>query len=258
MKTLVLLCALASLTGCATAMGDVRTFQQDPTVPTSQQIHAQMAAQTAMRAQYAQQQQPSMQPVAMVSTTGDGGGSIYSNAGATGTKTMRLFQDNKARDVGDLLTIILVETTTASTKASTAINKQSSIDLAAPTIAGQSVTYKGKNILQVGVDGKRGFNGAGDTKQSNSLDGTVSVTVVQDLGNGNLLVSGEKKIRLNQGDEVVQFQGVVRTSDISADNTISSERVADAKIVYGGRGPVSRSNAMGWLDRFFNSALMPY
>ncbi|WP_246022837.1 flagellar basal body L-ring protein FlgH [Cognatilysobacter terrigena] len=255
MKTLALLCALASLTGCATAMGDVRTFQQDPSVPTSQQIHAQMAAQTAMRAQA---QQPAMQPVAMVTTTGDGGGSIYSNAGATGTKTMRLFQDNKARDVGDLLTIILVETTTASTKTSTAINKQSSIDLAAPTIAGQSVTYKGKNILQVGVDGKRGFNGAGDTKQSNSLDGTVSVTVVQDLGNGNLLVSGEKKLRLNQGDEVVQFQGVVRTSDISADNTISSERVADAKIVYGGRGPVSRSNAMGWLDRFFNSALMPY
>ncbi|GAB1596617.1 flagellar basal body L-ring protein FlgH [Lysobacter claricitrinus] len=257
MKTLALLCALAaSLTGCATAMGDARTFQQEPGVPTSAQIHAQMAAQAAMHAQASQQ--PTMQPVAMVTNVGDGGGSIYASAGSTGTKPMRLFQDNKARDVGDLLTIILVETTSASTKATTAINKQSSIDLAAPTIAGQSVTYKGKNILQVGVDGKRGFNGAGDTKQSNSLDGTVSVTVVQDLGNGNLLVSGEKKIRLNQGDEVVQVQGVVRTADISADNTISSERVADAKIVYGGRGPVSRSNAMGWLDRFFNSALMPY
>ncbi|HEY4560895.1 MAG TPA: flagellar basal body L-ring protein FlgH, partial [Lysobacter sp.] len=82
--------------------------------------------------------------------------------------------------------------------------------------------------------------------------------VVQDLGNGNLLVSGEKKLRLNQGDEVVQLQGIVRTSDIAADNTISSERVADAKIVYGGRGTIARSNAMGWLGRFFNSALMPY
>jgi flagellar L-ring protein precursor FlgH len=194
----------------------------------------------------------------MTSNAGNGGGSIYAGATASGTHTLRLFQDNKAREVGDILTIILVETTTASSKASTAVNKNTSIDLAAPTIAGQSVTYKGKNILQVGVDGSRGFTGNGDTKQSNSLDGTVSVTVVQDLGNGNLLVSGEKKLRLNQGDEVVQVQGIVRTSDIAADNTISSERVADAKIVYGGRGTIARSNAMGWLGRFFNSALMPY
>ncbi|GAB6196966.1 flagellar basal body L-ring protein FlgH [Lysobacter xanthus] len=256
MKMLALLVVLASASGCATAMGDVRTFKADPTVPTPQQVHAQMAAQAALRAQA--QQAPVMQPVTMAAPASDGGGSIYAGATASGTKTLRLFQDNKAREVGDLLTIILVETTSASTKSSTAVNKASSIDLSAPTIAGQSVTYKGKNLLQVGIDGKRGFTGGGDTKQSNSLDGTVSVTVVQDLGNGNLLVSGEKKLRLNQGDEVVQVQGIVRTSDISADNTISSERVADAKIVYGGRGTLARSNAMGWLGRFFNSALMPY
>ena len=255
MKTLALALALLPIAGCATAMGDVRTFKQDPTVPTPQQVHAQMAAQAALRAQASQ---PMAQPVAMNVAYNDGGGSIYGGATATGTKPMRLFQDNKAREVGDILTIVLVETTSASTKATTAVNKQTSIDLAAPTIAGQSVTYKGKNILQVGVDGSRGFTGNGDTKQSNSLDGTVSVTVVQDLGNGNLLVSGEKKLRLNQGDEVVQLQGIVRTSDIAADNTISSERVADAKIVYGGRGTIARSNAMGWLGRFFNSALMPY
>jgi flagellar L-ring protein precursor FlgH len=255
MKMLALLCVLVSISGCATAMGDVRTFKEDASVPTPAQVHAQMAAQAALRAQA---QQPALQPVAMASNAGNGGGSIYGGAAASGTHTMRLFQDNKAREVGDILTIILVETTSASTKAQTAVNKNTSIDMAAPTIAGQSVTYKGKNILQIGVDGSRGFTGTGDTKQSNSLDGTVSVTVVQDMGNGNLLVSGEKKLRLNQGDEVVQVQGIVRVSDIAADNTISSERVADAKIVYGGRGPVSRSNAMGWLDRFFNSALMPY
>lgn len=255
MKTLALALALLPIAGCATAMGDVRTFKQDATVPTPRQVHAQMAAQAALRAQASQ---PVPQPVAMNVAYNDGGGSIYGGATATGTKPMRLFQDNKAREVGDILTIVLVETTSASTKATTAVNKQTSIDLAAPTIAGQSVTYKGKNILQVGVDGSRGFNGNGDTKQSNSLDGTVSVTVVQDLGNGNLLVSGEKKLRLNQGDEVVQLQGIVRTSDIAADNTISSERVADARIVYGGRGTIARSNAMGWLGRFFNSALMPY
>ena len=258
MKTTALLLALASLTGCAAVVGDVRTFRQDETIPTPSQIHAQMAAQAqAYRAATAQPAAPAMQPVTLASA-GDGGGSIYAAASGGGTRRMRLFEDNKAREVGDILTIILVENTASTTQAQTAVTKSSSIDMAAPTIAGQSVTYKGKNILQVGVEGSRDFAGGGDSKQSNSLDGTVSVTVVQDLGNGNLLVAGEKKLRLNQGDEVVQVQGIVRTSDIGADNTISSERVADARIVYGGRGTIARSNAMGWLGRFFNSALMPY
>ena len=82
--------------------------------------------------------------------------------------------------------------------------------------------------------------------------------VVQDLGNGNLLVRGDKQLRLNQGDELVQVQGIVRRADIGSDNRVTSDRVADARIVYGGRGTLARSNAMGWLGRFFNSALFPY
>jgi flagellar L-ring protein precursor FlgH len=82
--------------------------------------------------------------------------------------------------------------------------------------------------------------------------------VVEDLGNGNLRVAGEKQMRLNQGDELVQIQGLVRTADIGPDNRVSSDRVADAQILYGGRGTLARSNAMGWLARFFNSAAFPY
>lgn len=250
--------ACLTLSGCAAAMGDVRTFN-DPSMPTSQQVHAQQAQQAIARQQILAAQQPATAPlIAMASAGGDGGGSIYGSTAGSGTHPMRLFQDNKAREVGDILTIDLVERTTSDTKAQTAVQKQSNIDFAAPSIAGQAVTFKGKNILQASIKGKRDFTGGADSQQSNKLDGTVTVTVVQELGNGNVLVSGEKKLRLNQGDEVVQVQGVVRISDIGADNRIASDRVADARIVYGGRGTISRSNAMGWLGRFFNSALMPY
>ena len=114
------------------------------------------------------------------------------------------------------------------------------------------------NYLAAWEFGKRKFGGSGDSTQSNQLAGTVTVTVVQDLGNGNLLVRGNKQLRLNQGDELVQIQGIVRVNDIGPDNRITSDRVGDAQIVYGGRGTLARSNAMGWLGRFFNSALFPY
>lgn len=195
------------------------------------------------------------QPAYAAAGSGDGGGSIYASAGG---QNMRLFEDNKARSVGDLLTIVLVENTAAKTNAQTAVNKDNSLGMAAPTIAGQSVTYHGKNILEAEVEGKRKFAGSGDSTQSNQLNGQITVRVIQDLGNGNLLVRGDKQLRLNQGDELVQIQGIVRVADISPDNRITSDRVGDAQIVYGGRGTLARSNAMGWLGRFFNSALFPY
>ena len=77
------------------------------------------------------------------------------------------------------------------------------------------------------------------------------------LANGNLLVRGEKWIQLNQGNEYVQIQGIVRPADIAPDNSIPSSRVADARIAYGGRGAVSNSNVMGWLSKFFNSPIYP-
>ena len=123
---------------------------------------------------------------------------------------------------------------------------------------GQNVTYKGNPILQAEVEGSRDFAGAGGSAQSNQLAGNITVTVIENLGNGTLRVAGEKQVRLNQGDELVQVQGIVRVADISPDNRISSDRVGDARILYGGRGTIARSNAMGWLGRFFNSAAFPY
>ena len=242
MKHVFACAALLALSGCATVVGDVKPFAAETGSPAGRPVQAPQYAAAA--------------PVA-----GDGGGSIFAGAGSAsghGAPRMRLFEDNKARDVGDLLTIVLVENTRAKTNAKTAVTKDTGVDISAPTIFGQEVTYKGKPLLQAGIEGSRDFSGAGDSAQSNQLDGNITVSVVENLGNGNLRVAGEKRMRLNQGDELVQIQGIVRTADIGPDNRVSSDRVGDARIVYGGRGTLARSNAMGWLGRFFNSAAFPY
>ena len=244
---------LPALAGCASLVGDVQTFAPAPgsVSPYARPTRLAIAANVAVA--------PPVATAAAGPALGDGGGSIFANTGGTtGNRGLRLFQDTKAREVGDLLTIVLIENTTAKTNAKTAVTKDTGLGLAAPSLFGQSVTYKGKSLLEANVEGKRKFGGAGDSAQSNQLAGNITVSVVQNLGNGNLLVAGKKQLRLNQGDEMVQIQGIVRIADIGPDNRITSDRVGEAQIVYGGRGTLARSNAMGWLGRFFNSAAFPY
>lgn len=192
--------------------------------------------------------QPVMPPQAQATA-----GAIYA-AGPS----LQLYSDRRARDVGDLLTITLLENTQAQMSANTATSKESELAIGTPTIFGAPVTLGGKDILSATANGSRDFTGRGNSAQSNRLQGNVTVTVMQRLPNGNLVVQGQKNLRLNQGDELVQVQGTVRAADIAPDNTIPSSRVADARIVYGGRGAVAQSNAMGWLSRFFNSGLAPF
>ncbi|MGE8214335.1 MULTISPECIES: flagellar basal body L-ring protein FlgH [unclassified Stenotrophomonas] len=221
-RSLSLLCAVLglALAGGCTLAGDVRPYQ--PMAPI----------------------QPLVVPAAAPSA-----GAIY--AAGPG---LNLYGDRRARDVGDLLTITLIENTTATTTASTAISKKSDIEMGTPTLFGAPVTLGGKDILGASAASDRDFSGKGNSAQSNRLQGSLTVTVIQRLPNGNLVVQGQKNLRLNQGDELVQIQGIVRSADIGADNTIPSSKVADARIAYGGRGAVAQSNAMGWLGRFFNSA----
>ena len=84
----------------------------------------------------------------------------------------------------------------------------------------------------------------------------MTVTDVQ--SNGNLVVQGEKTLKLNQGDEFVHVSGIVRRADIATDNTVTSDKVADAHISYSGKGVINSANSMGWLARFFNSVFAPY
>ena len=192
-----------------------------------------------------------VQPVIVAAATPTPG-SIY--AAGPG---LQLYGDRRARDVGDLLTIVLSESTIAQTSASTSVSKESDISLGSPNLLGAPVTLGGRDILSASANGSRDFSGSGNSAQSNRLAGSLTVQVIERLPNGNLVVSGKKNLRLNQADEMVQVQGIVRQADISYDNTISSAKVADARIAYGGRGAVAQSNAMSWLGRFFNSAFAP-
>ena len=180
-------------------------------------------------------------------------GSIYSPA------TSRfLFEDFRARRVGDILTILLEEKTAASKKASTEAAKKSSVSMSVPKLFGRSVSAGGAKILDAEVKGDTSFSGEGGSNQSNSLNGNITVHVVQVLPNGNLRVKGEKLLTLNQGSEVIRITGIVRPQDISAKNSIPSYKVADTKIEYKGKGMIADSNRAGWLTRFFHSPLWPY
>ena len=169
-----------------------------------------------------------------------------------------LFENAVARRVGDTLTIKLNENTNASKSSSTTTSKATNVDMPGPTIAGRPVTVNGTEVLNMSVDNKTSFDGNGDSKQSNRLVGDVTVTVAQRLPNGNLLVRGQKWITINQGREYVRIQGIVRPIDIDPDNSISSLKVADAQIAYGGKGALNDANTPGILARFFNVPWLPF
>ena len=185
-------------------------------------------------------------PAAVIAPKTDG--AIY-----TPSHEFALFADTRARQVGDILTVVLIEKTAAKKSASTSANKDNTVDIGVPTLAGHAISQ-----VQASLDGSRKFAGGGDSSQSNQLDGNVTVTVVERLANGNLRVQGEKLLEINQGDETVRLTGIVRPADIAPDNSILSSRVADAHISYIGSGALADSNAPGWLSRILNSAWFPF
>ena len=171
---------------------------------------------------------------------------------------MELFADLKARRIGDILTIKLNESTAASKNAETKTSKATGVANTGPTIFGKTITTKGVPILNTSMTGADSFDGTGAVTQSNSLAGSLTVTVTDVQANGNLVVQGDKTLHLNQGDEYVHIAGVIRPADIATDNTVTSDKIADAHISYSGKGVVDGTNRMGWLARFFNSPFAPF
>ena len=121
-------------------------------------------------------------------------------------------------------------------------------------------TSKGVMAPQCGLaPGLIGIIGADLTKDFTKLrDIELRVGALPRYPNGLLAVRGEKWLRLNQGDEYIRFSGVVRKQDISPNNTVESERVADARITYSGTGDVAAGSEQGWVSRLLNSSDMPY
>ena len=154
----------------------------------------------------------------------------------------------RASRVGDIITITLVERTSASKSTSATTARNGNIGLSPPVSGPLSFV----SASDVNISGDQSFTGKGETAQSNALSGELSVTVAAVYPNGNMLVKGEKALTLNRGDENVQFTGIVRSADISVDNRILSTRVAAARIIYTGKGEIARASQQGWLQRFFS------
>lgn len=174
-------------------------------------------------------------------------GSLY-----TPNRGLSLFEDTKARNTGDLVTVLLVEKTQASKSATTSTNKSTGVEVGDVRVFGQGLN------VDTGLSGSSKFAGTGASAQSNQLEGSLTVTVVERLNNGVLRIAGEKRLRLNQGDETVKLEGLIRTADITPANTITSDRIAEARLIYQGKGALADANAKGWLARFFDSPWMPF
>ncbi len=191
--------------------------------------------------QYAPVSAPSM----MAPPPNDGG--IYrSGAG------LSLFEDKRAHRIGDVITIVLAESTTSSKKADTAIKKDDAINIDAGTVLGATPKLN-KLTMETSVNPTRDFSGAASADQSNKLTGTITVMVSDVLPNGLLEVRGEKWMTLNRGEEFIRIRGYVLP-----DNTITSTKVADVRITYSGTGELAQSNRQGWLSRFFSSEWWPF
>ena len=180
------------------------------------------------------------QPVA----PGPSDGTIYQ-----ARHSLVLFEDVKARRIGDTITIVFNERMQATKNATTDASKTSDFDAGSPVLGGTTPTLNGNNVLENLWETEQNFSGEGSSSQSNRLDGRITVTVADVLPNGNLVVRGEKWLTLNQGEEYVQISGIVRTRDLDPNNEIPSFRVADARITYSGNGAVADSNKPGVLSR---------
>jgi flagellar L-ring protein precursor FlgH len=180
-------------------------------------------------------------------------GSIYQSG-----YDMRLFEDNKAMRVGDILTITLQEKTQAKKADDLNTKKDNQMSVTAPTLFGMAAHVLTGNDVETKLASTKEFSGKGAADQSNSLSGNISVTVVELLPNGNLRVRGEKRLTLNQGDEYVRLSGIVRPVDVDPSNTVSSDKVADATIMYTGNGAMADASKMGWLARIVQSPWFPF
>ncbi|HAZ61913.1 MAG TPA: hypothetical protein DCY89_10110 [Gammaproteobacteria bacterium] len=179
-----------------------------------------------------------------------------------------LFEDVRARRVGDVLTVRMVENTISSKSQGASIEKNTSSSIEEPTLLGTQVQVDVPGFLPLAEHNNRGlasnvasnhdFEGASDASQRNSLRGDITVTVAEVLPNGHLLVRGEKRLNLTEGNEYVKISGIVRPNDISPDNSVQSTRLADATLVYAGDGQGAGATRLGWLARFFTSALLPF
>jgi flagellar L-ring protein precursor FlgH len=178
-------------------------------------------------------------------------GAIFRPAAATGG--WALFEDRRPRNVGDVLTVMLRESSSASKSSAANASRDASagVELGViPRALGGLLRSQDAEVA-----GSNALTAQGGANASNSFNGVISVTVVDLLANGNLMVSGEKQMLINQGTESIRFSGVVDPRTVGPNSTVLSTQVADARIEYSARGYIDEAQTMGWLQRFFLNVL---
>lgn len=168
-----------------------------------------------------------------------------------------LFETPRARHAGDLVTVLLIEKTDAQKRAITRGRKNDKAQIANAAFFGRPIALGAGYSMNFDMDAERQFDGGGQEVQNNKLAGDISVTVSKVLPNGNMMIQGEKWVRINQGSEFIRLSGVIRPQDLKPDNTITSDKVANARIAYGGVGQLDNMNAQGWFSRFIWSPIYP-
>lgn len=161
--------------------------------------------------------------------------------------TKPLFEDRRPRGVGDILTVILDEKVSASKSSSAKASRNGSVQLTLdqiPEVLQDALAGQGTDL-----SGANSFNGSGGANASNNFVGTITVTVMDVMPNGNLQVAGEKRIGINQGVEYILFSGVVNPRMITAESTVTSTQVANARLEYYGDGYIDEAQHMGWFQR---------
>lgn len=189
--------------------------------------------------------EPAQKPLHFAAATG----SLFSVAGS-----QDLYDDTRPNDIGDILTVMLEEKTQAKKTASTDAKKTSDLSMDPLEFGGKEIKIGDANISYA-MSNDNKTSGSTSADQSNSINGSISVEVVDVLANGNLKVRGEKWLTLNTGEEYIRISGIIRPDDITPENTVASTRISNARIQYSGTGDKQDTQEQGWLARFFNVLL---
>ena len=225
MRNIIILCAIFSVVGCTSLPN--QEVKNDPEYAPVEPLEADLNVVTT--------------------------GSLFQDSYAN-----NLYSDIKAHRVGDIITVNLEESTKATKQAGTSLDKSNSYKMSVDDITLPSGSLVPGFGFGGGISQDSGFAGDADADQSNSLKGSITVNVTRVLSNGNLEIRGEKWLMLNNGEEFVRIRGVIRSEDVSSDNSVSSTHVANARIQYGGTGTFANTQSQGWLTAFFNGPYWPF
>jgi flagellar L-ring protein precursor FlgH len=166
-----------------------------------------------------------------------------------------LFEDYRARLVGDTITVQIVETISATQSSTSSVNKAGSIAAGVTAVPGIAANSFALGRASIGATSANTFAGAGSTQNANAFSGTITATVIEVLANGHLLISGEKQIGVNHNVDVLRFSGQIDPRAIQPGNTVPSAQIANVRIEQRGRGSQADAQGIGWLGRFFLNVL---